>query len=167
MDNNTSTKKLAAGALALACVGALAYYVYTGTREGTIGNDLPNGGRAPSVPIREVTPITKEGPKPTQEALDLVKDGRESMKVSYLSPAGEESFDISILVDSNRVIKDSSIVPHAKEGPSLKLQTAFAEAHKSLVVGKKVSELNLKAVGGASLTTAAYLQGLKMLEQVQ
>ena len=59
------------------------------------------------------------------------------------------------------VITAVSATPKAIHDISMKRQTAFAGEISSKIVGMKKSDLNLSAIGGSSLTTAAFNQFLQ------
>lgn len=78
-------------------------------------------------------------------------------EVHYNSPAGDESVEFT-LTTSGDTVTAVSTKPLASNPISRNLQTKFSEAISKEVVGKKKSELQLHAVGGASLTTNAFQQ---------
>ena len=75
--------------------------------------------------------------------------------VHYTSPAGDETVEFT-MTTSGDTITAVSAKPLASNPISTMLQTKFSESIQSKVVGKKKSELQLDAVGGASLTTNAF-----------
>lgn len=81
--------------------------------------------------------------------------------VSYKTPAGEDPVEFSVSVLDDGTVTAVTITPKATNDISNKRQTAFASEISSQVVGKKISELNLSAVGGSSLTTSAFNSFIK------
>ena len=75
--------------------------------------------------------------------------------VTYTTPAGVDPVEFSVTT-TDGVINAVVVTPKSTHEISKKLQTAFAGEIGAKVVGKKISELSLSAVGGASLTTAAF-----------
>lgn len=66
--------------------------------------------------------------------------------VNYTTPAGSDPVEFSMTV-TDGVITAASATPKATHEISNKRQTAFAGEIASKVVGKKISELSLSAVG--------------------
>jgi hypothetical protein len=75
--------------------------------------------------------------------------------VNYTTPAGSDPVEFSVTVVEG-VITAASATPKSTHEISNKKQVAFAGEIASKVVGKKISELSLSAVGWASLTTGAF-----------
>lgn len=75
--------------------------------------------------------------------------------VSYKTPAGTDEVEFSVSV-TDGVITAASANPKAKNEISIKLQTAFAADVSSKVVGMKAKNLDIDAIGWASLTTGAF-----------
>ena len=75
--------------------------------------------------------------------------------VSYSNPSGTDTVEFNVTVTDD-IITSASAIPKADNEISLKRQTAFAAEVNSKVVGKKASDLNIDAIGGSSLTTAAF-----------
>jgi uncharacterized protein with FMN-binding domain len=76
--------------------------------------------------------------------------------VTYASPASpQDPVDFSVTV-TDGVITAASAVSKSDNDISKQLQTAFAGEVSSKVVGKKAKDLHVDAIGGASLTTAAF-----------
>ena len=77
--------------------------------------------------------------------------------VSYTTPAeAKDVVEFSVTV-TDGVITAASATPKSKNEISQKMQTGFAGA-VSKVVGMKAKDLDVDAIGGASLTTAAFEQ---------
>ncbi len=81
--------------------------------------------------------------------------------VSYKTPAGEDPVEFSVSVLDDGTVTAVTVTPKATNDISNKRQTAFASEISSQIVGKKISELNLSAVGGSSLTTNAFSSFIK------
>ncbi|GAB0174308.1 MAG: hypothetical protein HHAS10_01870 [Candidatus Altimarinota bacterium] len=75
--------------------------------------------------------------------------------VQYNTPAGSDSIEFSVTV-TDGIIASASAVPKADHDISKKLQEGFATKLSESVVGKKAKDLDVDAIGGASLTTNAF-----------
>ena len=94
-------------------------------------------------------------PAPTNSQPVIVAGASVTKTVHYTSPAGDETVEFT-MTTSGDTITAVSAKPLASNPISTMLQTKFSESIQSKVVGKKKSELQLDAVGGASLTTNAF-----------
>lgn len=90
---------------------------------------------------------------------DTYKDGTYAKTVNYQSPGGIESISVTITV-SGGTVSNATISQEANNRDSEEYQSSFRKNYQSKVVGKKLSELNLSIVSGASLTTEAFNDGL-------
>ncbi len=75
---------------------------------------------------------------------------------TYTSPQWEDTIYFSVSVKDG-VIVTATAIPKSK-GISGQMQKSFAKGLSKAVVGKKIAGLSLDAIGGASLTTAAFEQ---------
>ncbi len=82
--------------------------------------------------------------------------------ISYNNPAGTDQIEFSLTTD-NGMITAVTATPMAEHGISKMRQEAFAKAISGEVVGKKIADLQLSAVGGSSLTTGAFNQFIAKL----
>ena len=78
-----------------------------------------------------------------------------SRTVTYISPAGNERINFVVQVKDG-IISSVSSVPRATNKISKSLQKSFSKNISKVVVGKKVKNLDIDVVGGASLTTVAF-----------
>lgn len=91
-------------------------------------------------------------------------DNTLTTQLSYESPAGAETNTVTMTVDENDVVTAFEISIDTKNETSVRYQSNFVAQIETEIVGKKISELsNLDAVGGASTTTNAFTQAIKML----
>ncbi|HRH32873.1 MAG TPA: FMN-binding protein [bacterium] len=105
-------------------------------------------------------PVTKE---PTiensvtnnSEVAVVYKDGSYSSVGNYMSPGGSETVDLSLTLKDG-IITDANFLPNSERPMSLRFQNQFAAGYKELVVGKKISEVNLTKVSGSSLTPKGF-----------
>lgn len=96
--------------------------------------------------------------KMQEEIQQAVADGTYVKNVTYNYHSGPEIVEITLSVEGD-VITDASIVSTGgdQQPYSLQLISAVNGALPELVVGKKISELDIpKNVAGSSLTTAAF-----------
>lgn len=103
------------------------------------------------------TPTTPPATVPAEKPADgaVYKDGTYTATGEYSSPAGKEEIGVTLtLVDD--VITDVSVTPMATVPISVRLQADFAANYKTLVVGKKIDEVNLGKVSGSSLTPVGF-----------
>jgi hypothetical protein len=76
--------------------------------------------------------------------------------VTYASPAGpQDPVEFSVTV-TDGIVTAASATAKSDNDISKKLQTAFAGEVGMKVIGKKAKDLDVDAIGGASLTTAAF-----------
>jgi uncharacterized protein with FMN-binding domain len=76
--------------------------------------------------------------------------------VTYASPADpQDPVEFSVTV-TDGVITAASATAKSTNDISKQLQTAFAGEVGAKVIGKKAKDLDVDAIGGASLTTAAF-----------
>lgn len=75
--------------------------------------------------------------------------------LSYRSPDGIVPVEFAVTV-TDGIITTATATPKAEQATSKEKQTAFANALSQAVVGKKAKDLSVDAIGGASLTTAAF-----------
>jgi hypothetical protein len=81
----------------------------------------------------------------------------ETLTYDSKSPEGMVPVEFSVTV-TDGVITAASATPKAEKDASKYNQTNFAKEVSAKVVGKKAKDLDVAAIGGASLTTAAFEQ---------
>ena len=106
-----------------------------------------------SVSTSSMTPATQTATSTQTPRTPETFTRRET--VSYSNPSGTDTVEFNVTVTDD-IITSASAIPKADNEISLKRQTAFAAEVHSKVVGKKASDLNIDAIGGSSLTTAAF-----------
>lgn len=87
------------------------------------------------------------------------KNGTYSATGSYTSPGGNEEIDVAVTI-SNGVVTNSAVTPHAASGESSEYQSDFVAGYRQLVVGKKLTDIQLGKVSGSSLTSRGFNQAL-------
>lgn len=94
----------------------------------------------------------------------MYKDGTYSNSQTYRVPEGESnSIDVKITL-SGDVIKDLTVDSNYNSRESERYVSGFESSIKSKVVGKKISDVNLSIVGGASLTTDAFTEAISEIQ---
>lgn len=97
-------------------------------------------------------------------AFSSYKDGTFTAKGAYDTHAGPEEVTITV------TLKDGVITDTQFQGvPSLKMSQRFMDMfsnnYKTLVVGKKIDEVNLGKVSGSSLTPIGFNNALQKIKQ--
>ncbi len=148
----------------------------------TLSSCAPSPSAPVSIPVSDssqtpvivkdmgVTPTGSETPMPSTPATSPeVGTGSPSSTpitktetMTYNNPAGTDQIEFSLTTD-NGVITAVTMSPKAENGISKTYQASFAKAITSEVIGKKIVDLHLSAVGGSSLTTGAFNQFIAKL----
>lgn len=84
-----------------------------------------------------------------------VKDGTYTATASYDTPGGVQDITVKLTIASGAV-SDSLITQNATGREDEAYQSAFESEYQSAVVGKKISDISLNRVAGASLTTDGF-----------
>lgn len=117
-----------------------------------------------TTPVDTPTPTTPETPVPTTPEVTPTTQTETPVEsktlsrtetVAYTNPSGRDQVEFSVTI-TDGVITAASAVPKAENDISLKRQEAFAAELSTKVVGMKSAEFDVDAVGGSSLTTAAF-----------
>lgn len=83
------------------------------------------------------------------------KDGSYSASGSYRTPQSVETINVTLTVKSG-FVTDSSVQQSPQTRDAVPYQAAFKDNYKSLVIGKKLSDLSLTNVSGSSLTPLGF-----------
>ncbi len=113
---------------------------------------------------RVLAPIKKIVTKPvvsqkTTQVTPIIQSAAvtKSSTITYRTPEWSDPVLFTVTV-KNGIITSASSVTRARDGTSIWYQDSFAKSVTSAVVWKKIANLNLSAIGGASLTTRAFTQ---------
>lgn len=115
----------------------------------------------PEVKVEVVTPApVAPTPAPTETATGTpVTAAPQTLTrketVGYKSPGGDDTIEFDVTV-TDGVITSASATALALSDGSKYNQGNFVKALSAAVVGKKAKDLDVDAIGGASLTTAAF-----------
>lgn len=90
------------------------------------------------------------------------KDGTYSASSDYFVPSSSENIQVSLTLASG-VVTNVSIKNSEGDRESARYQQDFASAYKSFVVGKKISDLRLGVIAGASDTTQGFNNALSQI----
>jgi hypothetical protein len=106
------------------------------------------------------SPTTSTSTSPSSSPVSSAstfKDGSYSATGNYVSPGGDESIDVNVtLSDGNGTITAVSVSPHANVQEASDYQGQFVSGYKSMVIGKKITDVNLSRVSGSSLTSIGF-----------
>lgn len=154
-DNRSQTPKIVGIILGIAVIGgAIAWaFGYDKAAEPTDTASSTPDGTASST---QGAPATTTAP--TQSTGEY-KDGTYRADGSYVSPAGAESVTIGVTLKGDTIV-DATFEGHATNPTSRKLQGQFAAGYKQFVIGKKVDDVSLTVVNGASLAPKGFMDAL-------
>lgn len=117
----------------------------------------------------KVTPKTNTVTPPAQKPVDVTPpttqtdakvttkyvDGTYSKIGGYQSPGGNDSITVNVTV-KNDVVESVSFVNGGTNEASINFQNLFIDGVKSQVVGKKLADVKVGVVNGASLTGTGF-----------
>jgi uncharacterized protein with FMN-binding domain len=91
------------------------------------------------------------------------KDGSYTATGSYESPGGTENITVHLTLKGG-VIAATSADSGAQDPDASSYQQVFISKYKSLVVGKKIADVNLSRVSGSSLTSQGFNDAIQQIE---
>lgn len=91
-------------------------------------------------------------------------DGNYSATGSYQSPGGRERIDLELTLE-NDIITALAVHPHGLSPTAIEFETAFAEGVVVEVVGKDIDTLDVRRVGGSSLTSGGFRRALEDIKK--
>lgn len=105
---------------------------------------------------------TSSQPSNTSNTSSNIKaDGTYTFNQTYAVPRGDlEKFSSTVVIKDGVISSVKNTFENANNESKF-YQSGFDNAIEDAVVGKKIDSLNISRVGGASLTTAAFLKGIK------
>lgn len=104
--------------------------------------------------------VQQASPKTTAVSF---RDGAYSATGNYASPGGSESIDVTLSLKEN-VVTSVVVTPKAENPASKNWQARFISGVEKVVVGKKISEINLNEVSGSSLTPKGFMDALEKIK---
>jgi uncharacterized membrane protein len=84
------------------------------------------------------------------------KNNQYSATIEYRVPAPEQNSITVNLTIENGIVTEADAKNIANSPQSLQYDNRFINSYKTEVIGKKLSDINLSRVGGASLTSSAF-----------
>lgn len=129
-------------ALVLVVLGFGAYKM-GGDKETTVNNSNDNTGE--------------------QNTNSVYKDGNYSALGEYTSPGGAEQINVTLTLKGD-VVTDATVKSLATLPASQNWQNAFINGFKTMVVGKKLDEVNLDKVSGSSLTPKGWNDAISKIK---
>lgn len=99
----------------------------------------------------------------TNASSNSYKDGTYTADTEYYVPHGSEDIKVTLTLKDG-VVTESSIENSEGDRDSASYQEDFASSYKSYVVGKKIGDIHLSYVAGASDTTQAFNDALSQIE---
>lgn len=97
-------------------------------------------------------------------ASSAYQDGTYTATGSYSTPGGQESITVTVTLKSD-IVTATSAKSSSNDHDSREYQSRFISGYKSLVVGKKISDIQLSHVSGSSLTSSGFNKALDQIEQ--
>ncbi len=125
-------------------------------------NDEDNAG---TVPAPTPTPVvsTKTTPTTTTQTNTTFANGTYSAVGNYYSPEGSEQINVTLTLKDG-VVTASTVTAMATQRYSLTMQNDFIANYKTLVIGKKITDIKLGKVSGASLTPIGFNDAVAKIE---
>ncbi|HUQ85521.1 MAG TPA: hypothetical protein VM077_04310 [Candidatus Limnocylindrales bacterium] len=100
---------------------------------------------------------------PPSTSAGTFKDGTYSSDGKYVSPGGEEKIGVTVTL-ADGIITDAQVETKATRPNTVRYQGMFAENFKPLVVGKKITDVELSRVSGSSLTSGGFNDALEKIK---
>lgn len=135
-------KGIVAAAIALVATGGIFYW------------QQQHGGSTSSA-TTAATPVVVDPAK--------YKDGTYSADGTYGTPGGQESVHVSVTL-AGGIITDSQFSGSGVSDVSKNFMNRFASGYKTVVVGKYIDAVQLKAVSGSSLTPKGFMAALASIK---
>jgi hypothetical protein len=101
--------------------------------------------------------------EPPKQVKGPLKDGTYTAEGSYVSPAGAESITVTLTL-KDEVVTDAVVKSNATAKKSIFMQGMFIDNYTPMVVGKKITEIQLDKVSGSSLTPKGFNDAVAKIE---
>jgi uncharacterized protein with FMN-binding domain len=124
-----------------------------------ISGIFTNNGENQTTPAPNITPTTT----PTTNNKKY-NTGTYSVLGSYMSPGGQEQFDLSVNLN-NGIITSVTFQPKSMSKMGEKFGMMFNNGFSTQVVGKSIDSISLDVVNGASLTTSGFMDAMQTIKQ--
>ncbi len=112
------------------------------------------------------TPVTATTTLPvatTTPVVILYKDGSYSATGTYMSPGGLDKIAVTLVLKRG-VVTDPTVTTVVADYVSKNFIGMFIGGFKEFVVGKKISDINVKKVSGSSLTGVGFNDALTQIK---
>lgn len=103
-----------------------------------------------------LTPVTPSEWIVTQVSANDISETTYTDTITYDVPHGETTTEFTVTTSPDDIITEASAQMISGDHESRAYQERFNRNLTNKVVGKKISELNLNVISGASLTTEAF-----------
>lgn len=161
--SNTSPNKAIIGIIVVALIAIAATAVIITTNK---KDDTANTSDNSATQMADTSDTASDTTDSTNSAADssaTFKDGTYTATGSYQTPGGQESIDLTVTLSGN-TITDATVVQNASGGEAAEYQSKFASGYRSLVVGKKITDVSLTRVAGSSLTPVGFNNAISDIE---
>lgn len=157
--SNTSPNKAIIGIIvvALIAIAATAVIIATSKKDDTANTSDNNTTQTAD------TSDTTDSANSATDSSSTFKDGTYTATGGYQTPGGQESIDLTVTLSGN-TITDAKVVQNASGGEAAEYQSKFASGYRSLVVGKKITDVSLTRVAGSSLTPVGFNNAISDIE---
>lgn len=91
------------------------------------------------------------------------KDGTYSASVNYIAHRHNESIQVTLKIKDN-IISSSELEQSMSDRESQQYQTEFEQLYKSRVVGKKLDQVSISRIAGASDTSEAFMTAVRQIQ---
>lgn len=124
---------------------------------------LPTNIAVSGSPVVTASPSLPTNMVSTPAQAHVYKDGSYNVEGDYMSPGGAEHIGVTVTIKDD-VVVDSAVTAEATLPISKRFQMDFANGYKQFVTGKKLSDINLSEVSGASLTSQGFNDALAKIK---
>ncbi len=161
-----SKRKLIATILSIAVIAGVVVFAdhleNNQASKNTSSQNSTTTDTTPSVASTTTSGTNTTNPPASTASTSDYKDGSYTASSDYYVPHGSETISVNLTLKSG-VIADVSVQNSEGDRESAVYQEDFASVYKSYVVGKKITDLQLGIVAGASDTTQAFDDALSQI----
>ena len=99
----------------------------------------------------------------TAPSKSIYKNGTYSAVGTYEEPDGQASIKVTLTIQ-NDIVTSADVVSASGDRTSVRYQNKFISGYKQYVVGKKITDINIKKVSGSSLTPDGFNKALESIK---
>ena len=92
------------------------------------------------------------------------RDGTYTATGDYVSPGGPSAIAVTLTLKDNRVTA-VTVTPKAENPTAVSYEAMFASGVSGLVVGKRITELDVTTVSGSSLTSMGFDKAVTAIQE--